>query len=89
MECEQMFNLCATHLTHADPGWVHIIPIHHLGIHLWARTHVHGNPKEYANWYDEHLMGTLSHIAKLAYPSVYEKRILSSFPQVERAARGI
>ena len=49
---------------------VHIIPKHHLALHLWDRAAVTGNPKELANWYDEHLNATLAAVAKAAYPTV-------------------
>ena len=61
------------------PGWC----AHHTQSPSWPTlveeiTAV-GEPKEYANWYDEHLNATLASVAKLAYPAVYERRVLAYF----------
>eukprot|EP00972_Heterocapsa_arctica_P023925 3524309-Heterocapsa_arctica.AAC.1 len=67
------------HMRQSDIGGVHIIPKHRLALHLWARAPETGNPKEFANWYDEHLMATLASVAQKAYSAVYERRVLSHF----------
>ncbi len=56
-----MFDLYLRHMRLATAAGVHIIPKHHLALHLWDRAAVTGNPKEFANWYDEHLNATLAH----------------------------
>ena len=80
-----MFALSLRHLRLAVAAGVHIIPKHHLALHLWDRAAVTGNPKEFANWYDEHLNATLANVAKVAYPTVYERRVLSYFTLAYRA----
>ena len=74
-----MFDLYVRHLRCATAANVHIIPKHHLALHLWDRSPQTGNPREFANWLDEHLNGTLAAVAKIAYPSVFERRVLSYF----------
>ena len=76
---QEMFDLYKQHFVYAALGGVHITPKHHLGLQLWKRSLQLGNPKEYANWYDEHLNATLASVAKLAYPAVYERRVLAYF----------
>ena len=55
-----MFDLYLRHMRLATAAGVHIIPKHHLALHLWDRAAVTGNPKEFAIWYDEHLNATLA-----------------------------
>ena len=76
---QEMFDLYMDHFRNAELGGVAIIPKHHLAMHMWARAIYLGNPRTYANWYDEHLNATLANVAKLAYPAVYERRVLSYF----------
>jgi len=66
-----MFDLYLRHMRLATAAGVHIIPKHRLALHLWDRAAVTGNPKEFANWYDEHLNATLAAVAKAAYPTAY------------------
>lgn len=82
-----MFDLYLRHMRLATAAGVHIIPKHHLALHLWDRAAVTGNPKEFANWYDEHLNATLAAVAKAAYPTVYERRVLSHFMLAYRVQR--
>lgn len=82
-----MFDLYLRHMRLATAAGVHIIPKHHLALHLWDRAAVTGNPKEFANWYDEHLNATLAAVAKAAYPTVYERRVLSHFSLAYRVQR--
>ena len=82
-----MFDLYLRHMRLATASGVHIIPKHHLALHLWDRAAVTGNPKEFANWYDEHLNATLAAVAKAAYPTVYERRVLSHFSLAYRVQR--
>jgi hypothetical protein len=82
-----MFDLYLRHMRLATAAGVHIIPKHHLALHLWDRAAVTGNPKEFANWYDEHLNATLAAVAEAAYPTVYERRVLSHFSLAYRVQR--
>ena len=82
-----MFDLYLRHMRLATAAGVHIIPKHHLALHLWDRAAVTGNPKEFANWYHEHLGATLAAVAKAAYPTVYERRVLSHFSLAYRVQR--
>ena len=82
-----MFDLYLRHMRLATAAGVHIIPKHHLALHLWDRAAVTGNPKEFANWYDEHLNATLAAVAKAAYPTVYARRVLSHFLLASRVQR--
>ena len=59
-----MFDLYLRHMRFATAAGVHVIPKHHLALHLWDHAAVTGNPKEFANWYDEHLNATLAAVAK-------------------------
>ena len=80
-----MFDLYLRHLRLAMDAGVHVIPKHHLALHLWDRAAVTGNPKEFANWYDEQLNATLAGVAKAAYPTVYERRVLSYLALAHKA----
>ena len=72
-----MFDFYLRHMRLATAAGVHIIPKHHLALHLWDRAAVISNPKEFAKWCDEHLNATLAALEKAAYPTVYERRVLS------------
>ena len=74
-----MFDLYIQRLRTAEEGGVHTIPKHHLALHLFDGAPSTDNPREFANWYDEHVNATLAKVAKLAYPVVYERRVLSYF----------
>ena len=74
-----MFDLYVAHYRSAKLGGVHITPKHHLALHLFARAPSVGNPRGFANFYDEQLNATLKSISKVAYASIFERRVLSYF----------
>ena len=53
-----MFDLYVAHYRSAKLGGVHITPKHHLALHLFARAPSVGNPRGFANFYDELLNAT-------------------------------
>eukprot|EP00972_Heterocapsa_arctica_P089921 13265950-Heterocapsa_arctica.AAC.1 len=74
-----MFDFYLQRMHKAEIGGVHIIPKHHLALHLWGLAPGTGKPKEFANWYDERLMATFALFAKASYPALHERRVLFVF----------
>ena len=63
-------------------------PKHHLFIHMIYQSREAGNPTTFHTFLDESLNRTLAAIARSAYASVWEWRILANFEQLQPQDRG-
>ena len=80
-QCQSMFGLGVMHCRAAAAAGVHLVPKHHLFIHVLQRTPVNGSPGIASCWMDESLNKQLAAMAGSAHALVWERRIFTSWQQ--------
>ena len=82
-----MFTAALTFIMDCARAGVQMSPKHHLILHLFHPSSVAqtGNPRLFANWYDESLNSDLAALSKRAHAHKFEARVLTDFPKAHRA----
>jgi hypothetical protein len=83
LQLQQMCDAGVRHINLAKLGGVHMLPKHHLFIHLLRGAVANGNPRFYATFRDEGANRVLAAVARSAYAAVWEQRIYSNFDRLE------
>lgn len=71
--------LCVRHCQLAEVAGVHIIPKHHLFIHVTELIAVKGNPRHYSTFLDESINGEIASICAALHRSTFERKALQRF----------
>ena len=76
---EELMGLCMVHCDAALAAGVHMIPKHHLWIHMTRRICSKGNPRFYSTFLDESLNAVLSDIAASNHRRTFERKTFQKF----------
>jgi len=77
--CHKMLALGLRHIRLVQTAGVHLIPKHHLMVHMLRGTPKTGNPKYVATFFDESLNSLLSQLGAKAHALVWEQRVFANF----------
>lgn len=81
-----MFKATLTFIVDSARAGIPMMPKHHLLLHLFHPKSIQrtGNPRLFANWYDESLNSDLAALSKRAHVHKFEARVLTEFPMAHR-----
>ena len=78
-ECQSLLDNAQRHLLFAQQAGIHMVPKHHLFVHLSWQSFDLGNPKVWSCFLDEGLNLVLRNLAAACHRARQEERIFTSF----------
>ena len=75
--CQELLDLCLRHLSLCELAGIHLVPKHHMWVHLTLRLRWFGNARLHACFLDESLNLTVANCAAASHRSQWERGIFA------------